>query len=231
MNNRIVSKEDWLAARKALLAEEKALKRRQDELAEKRRAMPVTRIEKPYAFRTEDGPASLADLFEGRRQLVIYHFMFGEDWAEGCPSCSFWADHFGGIVSHLKARDTSFACVSSASLDKLLAYRARLGWSFPWVSSNGTQFGEDFGVFFHEDGDHPDGYNYSGRPAKGELPGLSVFLQGDDGAVLHSYSAYSRGLEPLNTVYAVLDMTPLGRREDDLSYPMAWVKRRDQYRL
>lgn len=228
MLTQIVSRPEWLRARKALLVEEKRLKRQQDALAEKRRSLPMTRVQKAYKFETEDGPASLIELFGGARQLVLYHFMFGEDWAEGCPSCSFWADQFNGTVPHLQARDTRFACVSSAPLNKLQAYRGRMGWSFPWVSSAGTGFGEDFGVFFDADGDYPEGYNYSGEPGNGELPGLSVFWR-DGGAVLHSYSTYARGLESMNAVYAMLDMTPAGRAEEGLPWPMAWVRRHDDY--
>lgn len=225
----IVSTSDWLAARKTLLVEEKALKRQQDALAKARREMPLVRVDKPYRFQTEEGEATLANLFQDQPQLIVYHFMFGEDWSEGCPSCSLWMDHFSNLIPHLRARSTSFVCVSSAPLAKLLSYRSRLGWSFPWVSSGGTGFGEDFGVYFREDAQYTEGYNYSGQPGKGELPGLSVFQRGDDGSVLHSYSTYARGLEPLNSVYAVLDMTPLGRNEEGLAVPMAWVKRRDQY--
>lgn len=223
------SREEWLVARKALLEEEKKLTRQREALANSRRNLPLVAVETDYQFHSETGVVSLADLFGGRRQLAIYHFMFGRDWEEGCPSCSLWADSFNGNDAHFQARDTAFACVSEAPLEKLLAYRDRMGWSFPWVSSQGSTFGLDFGVSFGDEAVDGNNYNYSDKPATGELPGLSTFLRGAVGAILHSYSTYARGLENFNTVYGVLDFTPLGRHEDDLSYPMAWVRRKDQY--
>lgn len=225
----IASREEWLIARKALLEEEKELTRQRDALASSRRNLPLVAVDTEYQFQSETGPVSLSELFAGRRQLAIYHFMFGHDWEEGCPSCSLWADSFDGNDAHFRARDTAFACVSEAPLDKLLAYRERMGWSFPWVSSAGSSFGSDFGVSFGDEAVNGRNYNYSENPATGELPGFSTFYLSADGTVLHSYSTYARGLENLNTVYGVLDFTPLGRHEDELSYPMAWVRRRDQY--
>ncbi|MBL9052300.1 MAG: DUF899 domain-containing protein [Tabrizicola sp.] len=228
MGPRIVSSEVWRAERLALLAEEKAFDRARDALSERRRALPATAVTQTYLFATETGPATLADLFGGRRQLVVYHFMYGADWAQGCPSCSFWADNFDGIGVHLAHRDTSLVAVSIAPLAKLLAYRDRMGWGFPWVSSAGTRFNQDFGVTMPEDEPVPE-YNYAPRPgATGELPGISVFLL-DQGRVLHSYSTYARGLDMLNGAYHFLDLTPLGRQEADLPWSMAWVRRHDQY--
>ena len=225
---RIVSPEAWQAERLALLAEEKALDRARDALAARRRALPVTLVAGEYRFDTPAGPATLQDLFDGRRQLIVYHFMFGADWAEGCPSCSFWADSFDGIGIHLAQRDTALAAVSAAPLDRITAYRERMGWRFPWVSSHGTRFNQDFGVTLPEGVAEPH-YNYAPRPgAKGEMPGISVFLQ-DGGQVLHSYSTYARGLDMLNGAYHFLDLTPLGRQEDGLPWTMAWVRRHDRY--
>ncbi len=225
----IASREEWLIARKALLKEEKELTRRRDALANSLRKLPLVAVEADYQFQSENGLTSLSDLFDGRKQLAIYHFMFGQDWEEGCPSCSLWADSFDGNDAHFKARDTAFACVSEAPLEKLLTYRERMGWSFPWVSSQASTFGRDFGVSFGDEAVEGRTYNYSDKPAQGELPGLSTFYRDEDGVILHSYSTYARGLENLNAVYGILDFTPLGRHEDGLSYPMAWVRRKDQY--
>lgn len=225
----IVSRKDWLKARKALLAREKALMKEQDELSAARRALPLVRIEKDYRFQTEEGEQSLAELFGPHSQLVVYHFMFGPDWEKGCPSCSFWADNFDGIDTHLAARDTRFLCVSNAPLEKLRSYKAKYGWRFDWVSAGGSDFSADFGVSFYGDAAGGEGYNYGRKPFGEETPGLSVFLRLKDGSICHSYSTYGRGLEAFNGAYHLLDLTPKGRDEDGLSHPMAWVKRRDEY--
>jgi len=226
MENQIVSREDWLTARRALLAEEKALTRAQDALAAKRRALPMVRIDKPYRFATEAGEKTLLELFDGRRQLLIYHFMFGADWSEGCPSCSFWADNFDHIAPHLAARDTTFLAISKAPLATLLAYRKRMGWSFPWASAGASGFNEDFHVTF----DGPGGeHNFAPRTGDySEMPGISAFLRDGD-RVLHSYSTYGRGVEAVNGAYHFLDLTALGRNEAELPWAMAWIKRRDRY--
>ena len=222
----IVDRAAWLAARKALLAEEKAFTRARDSLSARRRALPRVRIDKPYRFETEAGPATLADLFDGQRQLIVYHFMFGPDWQEGCPSCSFWADNFDGIGIHLAHRDTRLVAVSKAPLDRLLAYRARMGWTFPWVSAGTSGFNEDFGVSFAGPGGE---YNYIPRTGThSELHGISVFLQ-EGGEVFHTYSTYGRGVDMVNGAYQFLDLTPLGRHEEDLPWSMAWLRRRDRY--
>lgn len=232
MRNEIVDREDWVKARKALLEEEKFFSRARDALAAKRRALPWTQIDKLYEFATEQGTRSLSDLFDGRSQLIVQHFMFGPDWKEGCPSCSFWGDNFDRTVPHLAARDVAFVAVSRAPLDVLLGYRDRLGWSFPWVSSLGNDFNFDFDVSFESDrdADQPVYYNYRQTvfPAS-EAPGVSVFYMDDAGEIYHTYSVYARGLEDLNGTYRLLDTTPKGRDEDALAYPMAWVRRRDQY--
>lgn len=228
--NKPVSREEWLDARRALLQREKAFTRERDALSALRRELPLVKVEPPYLFRTETGAQSLLDLFGNNKQLIIYHFMFGPDWQEGCPSCSFWADNLDGIDAHLAARDTAFACVSNASLEKLLAYRKRLGWNFNWVSAEDTSFSADFAVSFHE-GDESltgTGYNYSGNIYGKEMPGISVFIRDGD-TVLHSYSTYSRGLDMMNGAYHMLDLTPLGRQEDGLDGTMSWLRRRDAY--
>ncbi len=219
----VVSRAEWLAARVARRDREKELTRRRDELAAARRALPWVEVDAPYVFHTEQGPRSLLDLFDGRDQLLLWHFMFGPGWEEGCPSCSFWADGYDGLLPHLAARDTSLVVVSRAPLDELLAYRQRMGWTFPWVSSKGSSFNRDFAV------SDTTTYNYAelDEPAD-ELPGLSVFIRRND-RVFHSYSAYARGVDPFNAAYAMLDVTPMGRHEDDLPWSMAWLRRHDQY--
>jgi predicted dithiol-disulfide oxidoreductase (DUF899 family) len=227
----VVDRETWLGARLELLDREKELTRLRDELSRQRRALPWVRIEKPYVFATPDGSRSLAELFDGRRQLVVYHFMYGPEWDEGCPSCSFWADSYDGIGVHLAHRDTTLIAVSRAPLKQLLAYRARMGWSFPWVSSLGSDFNIDFHVSFTEE-QRQQGATYNFAPADSpgeEAPGLSVFARDDDGAVYHTYSCYARGLDPFNSAYQLLDLTPLGRNEDQLPWSMAWLRRHDQY--
>lgn len=226
----LVDRAAWLKARQALLAREKELTRLRDDIADQRRRLPLVRIDEPYAFETERGLETLTDLFKGHSQLVVYHFMFGADWDEGCPSCSFWMDNFNGITPHLAARDVSFVAVSTAPLEKLQAYKRRLGWNFDWASSGGGRFNMDFGVTFPDRQPGPtDGYNYSGQVFGEEMPGVSVFRLFDNGTIGHSYSTFARGLDILNGAYQLLDLTPKGRDEADLSITMAWVKRRDQY--
>ena len=220
----------WLNMRKELLVREKAFTRERDALTKARQALPMVVIDKVYEFSTSQGPKSLAELFQARGQLIVYHFMFGQDWEDGCTSCSFWADHFNGIDVHLAARDTSLVLVSNAKLERLLDYRHRMGWTFPWVSAFGTSFGEDFGVSFaDEESRSGNGYNYDQKPYADENPGLSVFCRLSDGRIAHSYSTFGRGLDILNTAYHLLDMTPKGRDEAGLPYTMAWLKRHDQY--
>jgi predicted dithiol-disulfide oxidoreductase (DUF899 family) len=222
-----VSREDWLKARKALLAEEKAFMRTRDQLSEMRRRLPRYRIEKDYEFLGASGSTPLQNLFQGKSQLAIYHFMFGADWKQGCKSCSFWCDHFDGMLPHLAARDVAFACVSTAPLEKLLAFRSRMGWRFDWYSSAGTSFNMDFGVTCSPGKTLL--YNFD-KPKEdaGELPGLSVFAK-DGSAVYHTYSCYSRGLDNLNGTYQILDLVPKGRDEAKLPWPMAWVNHHDSY--
>lgn len=219
----IATRADWERARLELLDAEKAHMRAGDELAARRRELPWVPVETDYVFATEHGERSLADLFDRRGQLVVMHFMYGEGWEEGCPSCSFWADNYDGTLEHLAARDVSFVAASTAPLDDLLAYRSRMGWSFPWVSTGGTTFNRDFEVAGSQ--------RYNFRPTDGpidESPGLSVFAL-DNGQVFHTYSTYARGLEVINGTYQLLDLAPKGRDEDDLPWTMAWLRRHDSY--
>lgn len=224
---RTVSRETWLAERKALLAEEKALTQAREDLARKRRALPWVRIDADYRFDTRQGERGLVDLFGDRGQLIVQHFMMGRDWREGCTSCSFWTDGFEGLTPHLAARDTALVLVSRAPLAAIEAYRSRMGWTLDWVSDTG-RFGADFGTSFENDGQaHP--YNYgSGSFSGEEAPGLSVFSRRGD-EVYHSYSTYARGLDMMNAAYHLLDLTPKGRDEAALPWTMAWLQRHDSY--
>src|SRR5882757_1123358 len=211
----IVSQEEWLKARKAFLAKEKEFTRARDELARQRRELPWVKVEKPYTFDAAEGRVSLGDLFGGKDQLLIYHFMMGPDWEEGCPSCSFWADNYDGVDIHLAHRDTALVAVSRAPLAKLLAYRKRMGWSFRWVSSAGCGFNFDYGVSFRRREGETQDYNYGSEKFGGEeKPGISAFRRGADGAVYHTYSTYARGLDMLNGAYHLLDLTSKGRDEE-----------------
>jgi predicted dithiol-disulfide oxidoreductase (DUF899 family) len=227
---KVVSRAEWLVARKALLEKEKAATRQRDALAAERRALPMVKVEKDYVFDGPGGKRSLRDLFEGKRQLIVYHFMFDPSWEEGCKSCSFLADTFNGAVLHLPARDTSFAAISRAPLTTLQAFQKRMGWTFPWVSSAENDFNYDFHVSFPPEQDMKTAeYNYGNRGfPTSEAPGASVFLRdGDD--VFHTYSSYARGLDHMIGTYNFLDLTPLGRNEQNLSYGMEWVRHHDQY--
>ena len=220
---RIATRDEWLKERLELLSAEKDLSHRRDALSAARRRLPWVPIEADYAFDTTDGPRRLIELFGDCEQLVVYHFMYGADWTEGCPSCSFWADNYNGVVAHLAHRNVTLVAVSRAPLAALHAYRARMGWTFTWVSSLGTTFNTDFGV--------SDATTYNYQPVEqpsSEFPGLSVFAR-RDGRVYHTYSCYSRGLDAFNTAYQILDLTPAGRDEDDLPWTMAWLRRHDQY--
>lgn len=227
----VVSRDEWLAARKAYLVKEKEFTRMRDQLSAERRALPWETVEKRYLFDTAEGQQSLADLFGGCSQLIVYHFMFGPDWAEGCPSCSFWADNFNGITVHLRHRDIALVAVSRAPLAKLAAYQKRLGWSFKWVSSHGNDFNRDYQVSFDPDAiKHGEVlYNYQKRkfPSE-EAPGISVFCK-NGGTIFHTYSCYARGLDILNGAYHYMDLAPKGRDEAELPFTMAWVRRHDQY--
>jgi predicted dithiol-disulfide oxidoreductase (DUF899 family) len=229
---RIVSRDEWLVARKALLAREKAHTREGDALSVDRRRLPMVKVETPYMFDTPDGRRSLADLFEDRSQLIVYHFMMGPGWVEGCPSCSFLMDHLDGALPHLANRDVTLVAVSRAPLAEIDAFKRRMGWQFPWVSSYGTAFNRDFHVSFTKD-EVASGkmhYNYAEQlfPSE-EGPGFSVFVKNAQGDIFHTYSTYGRGGESVLGTYHLLDLVPKGRQEDGLPFPMAWVRHHDRY--
>jgi predicted dithiol-disulfide oxidoreductase (DUF899 family) len=234
---RVVSRDEWLAARKQHLYKEKELTRLRDQLSAERRSLPWVRVDKPYLFEGPNGRESLADLFGGRSQLIVYHFMFGPEWKEGCPSCSFLADHIDGTLAHLAARDVTFVVVSRAPLAMIRAFQQRMGWRFKWVSSHGSDFNYDF----HATTDEavvPVEYNYRDKAtleqlgqtyhAKGEQHGASVFLQ-NGVHVYHTYSTYGRGCDLLVGTYNYLDLVPKGRDEDGLAFTMGWVRHHDRY--
>jgi predicted dithiol-disulfide oxidoreductase (DUF899 family) len=225
-----VSRADWTRARLELLEREKAFTRDRDALAAALRDLPRTRVEADYRFVSERGEETLGDLFEGRGQLAVYHFMFGPDWEEGCASCSFWADNLDDTAVHLAHRDTTLVLVSQGPLAKLDAYRRRMGWKLRWVSSAGSSFNRDFAVSFPDAERATATYNWrpSGAPQT-EMPGISTFLREQDGTILHSYSTYGRGIEEVNGAYHLLDLTAKGRDESALPYAMAWVRRHDRY--
>ena len=228
----VVSREQWLAARKAHLAQEKEFTLARDRLSAERRALPWVKVDKNYLFDGAGGRQTLADLFKGRRQLLVQHFMFAPDWNEGCKSCSFWADGFERMTPHLNARDTTLVAISRAPLSKLEAFKARMGWSFAWYSSGDSDFNYDYGVAFTPDqiASGVQSYNFGGSAfAIEDAPGISVFYRDHDGGIFHTYSCYARGLDMMNAAYQYLDLTPLGRHEEGLPYPMDWVRLRDQY--
>ncbi len=231
--HRVVSEEEWIEARKALLAKEKELTRARDALSQERRELPWMRVEKDYRFQTANGEKSLPELFDGRSQLVVYHFMFGPDWQGPCKSCSFWADNFNGIEAHLAARDVSLVAVSRAPLERLRAVAERFSWNFRWVSSLGSDFNFDFGVSFASDRLRTGSVTYNfneAHPAYGdEMPGISVFFRDADGSIYRTYSCYARGLDMLNGAYHYLDLVPKGRDEDALPFKMGWLRLRDEY--
>lgn len=228
----VVSPAEWTKARLELLAREKAFTKLRDELSQARRDLPWERVEKSYTFDGPNGRASLGDLFDGRRQLIVYHFMYGPDMKTACKSCSFWADNYNGVTGHLRQRDTTLVTISRAPLATLQAFAARMGWTFPWFSSAGSDFNVDFGVSFTPESLAAGTvvYNYTTQKAMGpEMPGVSVFFRDEDGSIFHTYSCYARGLDMLNGAYHLLDLTPKGRDEGALPYPMAWLKLHDEY--
>lgn len=228
----VVTRDRWIAERKLLLAREKELMQLHDRIARERRALPWVRVDKHYVFEGLEGRRTLAELFDGRRQLVVQHFMFAPGWEQGCKSCSFMADHIDGMNVHLAQRDVTMLAVSRAPLADIERFRRRMGWKFKWVSSHGTDFNRDFDVSFA-----PEAlargevyYNYAVRPAQQEeMPGISVFCKDDEGDVFHAYSTYGRGVELMMGTYGILDITPKGRDEDTLSYPMEWIRHHDRY--
>ena len=231
-DHKVVRHEDWVAARQDLLAKEKAFTRMRDELSRQRREMPWEAVEKAYVFDGPDGEVTLAELFDGRSQLIVYHFMFGPDWEEGCKSCSYLADHFNPAIVHLNQRDVTMVAASRAPLEKLEAFKRRMGWTFPWVSSLGNDFNWDFQVSFKQE-DLDSGqvtYNYAQTSfPMTEAPGISVFRADDAGRIFHTYSSYARGLDMFIGTYHLLDIVPKGRDEDALPFTMAWIKLHDSY--
>ena len=230
--HKIASAEEWLAARKELLKKEKEFTRLRDELSAERRELPWERVEKNYIFEGPEGKETLADLFGSRSQLIVYHFMFGPGWGEGCKSCSFVSDHFDGALPHLNARDVSLAVVSRAPFQELQAFKKRMGWRYNWVSSYGNDFNYDYHVSFKND-ERSKGkvhYNYELQefPSE-EAPGISVFYKNQNGEISHTYSSYGRGLDILMGTYNYLDIVPKGRDEDSLSHTMEWVRYHDRY--
>jgi predicted dithiol-disulfide oxidoreductase (DUF899 family) len=229
--HKVVSPAEWLAARKEFLKKEKELVHLRDELSRQRRELPWEKVQKNYTFEGAYGAQSLADLFDGRTQLVVYHFMFGPGWKEGCPSCSFLADSFDAMTLHLAQRDTSFVAISRASWPEIEAFKKRMGWKFTWLSSFGTDFNYDFHVSFTKE-EMTTGkayYNYETMSFPSEEgPGASVFyLRGNE--IFHTYSTFARGLDAFLQTYNFLDLTPKGRDEDSLSFPMAWIRHHDRY--
>jgi predicted dithiol-disulfide oxidoreductase (DUF899 family) len=229
---KVVSPAEWLTARKELLVKEKEFSRLRDELSRQRREMPWEKVEKKYEFEGANGKETLADLFNGRNQLIVYHFMFGPGWKEGCPSCSFLADSFDGATIHLAQRDTTFVAISRATLPEIDAFKKRMGWKFKWVSSNGSDFNYDYQVSTGngEKVDSPVYYNYAlTQFPSDERPGASMFFQ-KGGDVFHTYSTYARGLDILLPTYNWLDMTAKGRDEEGMKpHAMAWVRHHDRY--
>lgn len=229
MSNQIVSRDQWLEARRELLAQEKSATQQLAEVARLRRELPRVRVEQDYRFESDDGTVTLLDLFGKNRQLLIYHFMFGPGAEQGCVGCSFLADHIDGVNLHLPHHDVSFATVSRAPLADFRSFRERMGWKFPWVSSAGNDFNYDFGVSFTpeqiEQGTADYNYQQTGQVGA-EMPGLSVFTRDDQGSVYHTYSTYARGLDMLLGTHSFLDLTPLGRNEQGT---MNWVRHHDKY--
>jgi predicted dithiol-disulfide oxidoreductase (DUF899 family) len=230
-NHPVVSRDRWIAERKTLLAREKELTRLHDQIARERCALPWVRLAQDYVFDTPDGPRRLSELFDGRRQLLVQHFMLGPGWDEGCKSCSFMADHLDGLSVHLAHRDIALLAVSRAPLAELERFRRRMGWRFRWASSYGSDFNRDFHVSFTraeiERGEVYYNYRIAGF-AQEEMPGISVFVRGDAGEVFHTYSTYGRGLEAMMGAYRLMDLTPKGRDENP-AHPMGWIRHHDRY--
>ncbi len=230
--NKVVPHEEWLEARKSFLEKEKKFTRLRDEISKERQELPWERIEKEYVFDGPKGKETLSDLFEGRHQLIVYHFMFGRDWEEGCPSCSYLADHFNPAIPHLNQRDVTMIAVSRAPLEKLEAFKKRMGWTFKCVSSIGNDFNWDYNVSFTEQeleqGDVTYNYEKQNFPST-EAPGVSVFYKAENGDIFHTYSSFGRGLDMFITAYHYLDLVPKGRDEESFDYTMQWVRHHDKY--
>jgi predicted dithiol-disulfide oxidoreductase (DUF899 family) len=231
VSHKVVSKNEWLRACADFLAKEKELSRLSDEVARLRRQLPWTRVEKNYVFDGPQGPVSLVDLFGEHSQLAVYHFMLGPDSVEGCKGCSYVTDHLDGTLEHLAARDVSLVLVSRASLPKIEAFKKRMGWRLPWVSSAGNDFNHDFAVSFTKDevASQTKNYNFGTRAAYGEEnPGMSFLYKDAEGAIFHTYATFARGLDALLGTYVILDRAPKGR-DEEREKPMDWVRRHDEY--
>jgi len=231
-NYKVVTHEGWVNARQAFLAKEKEFTRLRDEISKERRKLPWEKVDKDYVFDGPNGKETLSDLFDGRNQLIIYHFMYGPDWEAGCKSCSYLADHFNPAIIHLKHRDVTMVAVSKAPLDKLETFKKRMGWSFKWMSSFNNDFNRDYHVSFTQE-ELDSGNAYYNYKAKGfpstEAPGASVFYKNENGEIFHTYSVYERGLDMFITAYHYLDIVPEGRDENELSYTMEWLRLHDEY--
>jgi predicted dithiol-disulfide oxidoreductase (DUF899 family) len=228
----VVSRDEWLKARVAHLSAEKEFTRKRDELSRQRRELPWVRVDKNYVFEGPKGAETLADLFAGRSQLIVYHFMLAPNWEEGCKSCSFLADHFDATRIHLAHRDVTLAVVSQAPMPRIEAFQNRMAWRFHWVSAFGTDFQSDYGVHFTKEelaGEVTYNYRDETRFPLEEAPGLSVFCKGEAGEIFHTYSTYARGLDSLVGTYQFLDLVPKGRDEEGLAFDMAWVRHHDRY--
>lgn len=232
-NRNVVSHDDWIEARRQFLAKEKAFTRLRDQLSQQRRDLPWERVDREYVFDGPNGQESLSELFAGKSQLIVYHFMFGPDWEAGCPSCSHFADNFNGMIVHLNQRDVAFVVMSRAPSSKLEAYKKRMGWSFKWVSSSANDFNRDYHVSYtpEEVAKGEAHYNYTMQKLwDTEMPGASVFYKDPSGEVFHTYSTYGRGLDMLMLTYHYLDLVPKGRDEaGQTPHPQAWVRRHDEY--
>lgn len=232
-DHKVVSRKEWIAARKALLSKEKKFTRLRDQLSQQRRELPWVKVDKQYIFDGPNGKETLADLFDGRSQLIVYHFMFGPDWKEGCPNCSFWADNFNGIVVHLRQRDVTLLAISRAPLKKLQAFKKRMKWSFKWVSSFHTDFNYDYHASVRPEELEKGKVYYNYReiePFSSECHGVSVFYKDKNEDVFHTYSTYGRGIDMVNNAYHYLDLAPQGRDEDDLDFTLEWVRYHDKYK-
>ncbi|MDQ6597699.1 DUF899 domain-containing protein [Bacillus salipaludis] len=226
MDHKVLPRNEWIEARKELLQKEKEFTKLRDELTQQRRNLPWEAVSKSYTFEGPNGNYSLADLFDGKSQLIVYHFMFNPSWDQGCKHCSFWSDHYSGMIPHLNHRDVSFVCLSRAPLEKLEAFKKRMGWTFPWYSSGNTDFNYDFQASFTEQEveDKRAFYNYTlQNPMSSDREGVSVFYKDEDGDIFHTYSTYARGIDMMNITYQFLDLVPKGRQDD------RGLRHRDQY--
>jgi predicted dithiol-disulfide oxidoreductase (DUF899 family) len=232
-NHQVVSRDAWIDARRAFLAKEKEVSRLNDELSRRRRELPWVKVDKNYTFDTPARKKTLADLFAGRSQLIVYHFMFGPGWSQGCPGCSYLMDHIDGAIPHLNARGVTFVAASRAPLAQIQAFQKRMGWRFPWVSSGASDFNYDYHVSFTKAQLAMGSVDYNYREKENstmeDMPGLSVFFKDENGDIFHTYSTYDRGLDPLVGTYRYIDLTPMGRHEEDLPFPMSWVRHHDRY--